>query len=431
MHRPAGNWLSVAVALGLTVTACGRKEAVPVAADTPVIERTTDGNVRTVRNVSGSTWGAPAYLVEELSIGVLEGAEEYMLGQVASIWATDDRVYVIDTQVPVVRVYDHNGQHVADVGRTGQGPGEYGARPGTVVVLSDGTVVLNDQGNERLVFFGRDHDPLRTWSSEEGHVFDLRPTNDGTLLAGLGLMPEAPAGNVFELTAAVATIGAGPEFTDLRLVPTFDLEDQLIVVETGGRARMGLSGRMLLRPAVSWTVRPDGAIVAGASDHYRFEVHSADGAVLSVERLADPVPVSAAEAAYVVRQVEGQVRRMAPDWVYTGRPVATHKPYYVDIRTDIDSRIWVERQGPSVPQTDCVEDPREDGTASLRRPCWKAPTILEVFDPEGAYLGEVRRPDDLTFEATFVNGDEYWAAVEDTDGLVTVRRFRIVTPADN
>ena len=57
---------------------------------------TTEGNVTTVVNESGSVWDGMERLVEEASIGVDVGADEYMFGRVAGVWVTDDRVLVLD-----------------------------------------------------------------------------------------------------------------------------------------------------------------------------------------------------------------------------------------------------------------------------------------------------------------------------------------------
>ena len=46
------------------------------------VERETVGDTTIVRTVSGMVWDEPRALVPEVSIGVLDGAEEYMLGQV-------------------------------------------------------------------------------------------------------------------------------------------------------------------------------------------------------------------------------------------------------------------------------------------------------------------------------------------------------------
>jgi len=68
-----------------------------------------------------------ATLVEEASIGVEIGADEYMLGDPWRIWATDDRIYVADAQIPIVRAYDYQGRFLHEVGREGQkDPGSTG-----------------------------------------------------------------------------------------------------------------------------------------------------------------------------------------------------------------------------------------------------------------------------------------------------------------
>ncbi len=78
---------------------------------------TTEGNVTTVINESGSVWGGMARLVEEASIGVEAGPEEYMFGNVTAVWGTDGRTFVLDPQIPAVRVYDLAGSHLFDIGR--------------------------------------------------------------------------------------------------------------------------------------------------------------------------------------------------------------------------------------------------------------------------------------------------------------------------
>ena len=89
---------------------------------------TTEGNVTTVVNESGSVWGGTATLVEEASIGVTAGEQPYMLADIASIVASEERIFLLETNPPVVRVYDMDGRHVRDIGSEGQGPGEFAAR---------------------------------------------------------------------------------------------------------------------------------------------------------------------------------------------------------------------------------------------------------------------------------------------------------------
>ncbi len=84
---------------------------------------TTGGNVTTVINESGSVWGGEVGLEETLSIGAEVGDEPYLLGQVGAVGATTERIYVLDRQLSVVRVYDMSGTHVIDIGRGGKVPG--------------------------------------------------------------------------------------------------------------------------------------------------------------------------------------------------------------------------------------------------------------------------------------------------------------------
>ncbi|MCL7927303.1 MAG: hypothetical protein M8841_05900, partial [marine benthic group bacterium] len=57
----------------------------------------TIGDTVIVHTVSGSVWGDTAILVPEVSIGMLEGPEEYTFGQVYSLAQGDDgTIFVVD-----------------------------------------------------------------------------------------------------------------------------------------------------------------------------------------------------------------------------------------------------------------------------------------------------------------------------------------------
>jgi hypothetical protein len=122
----------------------------------------TAGTVTTVVNEAGSVWGGTASLVEEASIGVDVGDAAYMLGSVDSVAATSDRIYLLEGNPPVVRVYDMNGLHLFDIGSEGQGPGEL-AHPMSMVIGADDRVLVRDAGNNRMTVFSLDGELLETW----------------------------------------------------------------------------------------------------------------------------------------------------------------------------------------------------------------------------------------------------------------------------
>jgi hypothetical protein len=112
--------------LTLTVLAACSPGSVDIPTDDAWVGTiTTEGNVTTVVTEAGSVWGGAARLVEEASIGVDVGPEKYMFGYIHGIYATDEEVFILDTQVPVLRVYDYAGRHLRDIGGPGGGPARW------------------------------------------------------------------------------------------------------------------------------------------------------------------------------------------------------------------------------------------------------------------------------------------------------------------
>ena len=88
--------LGLASATAVILVACAPFEDPEASADAAWVGTiTTEGNVTTVVNESGSVWGGTATPVEEASIGVDAGDEPYMLDVVSSVWADDRRIYVV------------------------------------------------------------------------------------------------------------------------------------------------------------------------------------------------------------------------------------------------------------------------------------------------------------------------------------------------
>ncbi len=146
MSRSESVRLVFAIAIvGLLLIACDPRDGGGVELGTWVGTITAVGTVTTVVNESGSVWGGTATLVEEASIGVEADADEYMFGLVNSVYATDDRIYVADVQIPAVRVYD-NEEIVDAFDAEGRYLGEVemrpGARPFALHLFIDGRTVV-------------------------------------------------------------------------------------------------------------------------------------------------------------------------------------------------------------------------------------------------------------------------------------------------
>jgi len=319
---------------GLLVVACGPQESTTATDGTWVGTITTEGGVTTVVNESGSVWGGTATLVEEASIGVESGGDVYMFGQISAVWATEDRIFVVDWQVPAVRVYDFEGAHLFDLGRQGQGPGEF-VLPIDVAVTGDGDILMIER-NVRMNVFAPDGEPKATWSA--GSALEV---GFGEVIAldreGVPWLPSYDPD-----TRRVGRIRYGPE--GLRGEPSFppaaeSSAESEPAEEEGSRDCLTYlrEGRrrtycdLPFRPQRTTAFTPDREWVVGTSDAYRFEVHAPDGSVRTIERFWGPVAVSGAEIAYHERRITEYIRD------FSGRLTRRHgrRPRPSTYRTDL------------------------------------------------------------------------------------------------
>jgi hypothetical protein len=388
---------------------------------------TTAGDVTTVVTESGSVWSGKAELIEEASIGLESGPEEYMFGRVTGVYASNEYVYVVDQQLPRVRQYTHDGAYVRDLGREGQGPGEY-QYPG--LVMGDGErVFVQAHFARRFNVYAESGEALGTWPAPQFVccAFPMVATPDGFLRVLIS--SAAPDGPAFEiqLHGPDGPMGTKVEVEEIpHDEPTFEFE-----FRTAGIQEVGTP----FSPRFWVNLAPSGAVVAGASDRYRFEVRSPGGSGLVVERYWEPVPVTADEAEWTRRLHIAALRGLAasPEWTWDGAEMPATKPAFQELVPTPSGGIWVIRPGPGERLIDCVQDPIEAGIEAARAaPCWRDTPILDAFDAEGRYLGEIANFPRVGFAAATVSirGDRVFAAVEDDAGTIMVKRFRLKLPGE-
>lgn len=397
-------------------------------------ETTTEGNVTTVRTIAGSVWGGAARVEEQLSIGVDQGDDAYMFGSIRGVAGTGDRIYVLDASVPAVRIYDDTGRHVMDVGAEGDGPGEF-RRPDALLVAGDGRIFVRDSNQGRITIFDAEGALVETWPLDQGFVIGgsaMVLADDGKVYSP-GRVGERPE----EISARMLTsikmgmIPRGPDGHDGEPVPRpeFDYEPPRFTQER----REGNNFMVMMRGVpfaadIPWAFASSGAMVAGVSDDYSFDITYPGGAVTRVEKAFEPVPIAGAERDWHIEQVTAQMRDGNPEWTWDGPEMATVKPAFGQFVADLSGRIWVIRPGGGVQNPDCEKDPE---TGVWDPPCWTNSNVYDVFDVEGAYLGSVDVPEDFELnQQSWVEGDEIVTRVEDDLGVIVVKKYRLVTPAN-
>jgi len=371
-------------------------------------------------------------LVEEASIGVESGADEYMFGDVTAVAADGRRIIVADGQADAVRTYDYAGRFLQEIGSHGQGPGEFtgiwavaGNSAGEVYILDVRRVVVYDSNGTHTRTFS-------VPSAASGWPFYVKA--EGTLWLPIDERDRETRQRRY---AAQAYNGEGPQGEPL-YVP--EIEFQPMTFTSGGR-----QVAVPLGPSTQWGPTPTDGVFVGAGDRYRFEVHHPDGSALVVEKPWEPIPYPGEEIEWWRRFRVMNMQSSAPGWDWDGAEIPADKPAFAKIIPDVSGGYWVVRPGPSVKLPDCTEDPLMlDSEAvgrlglSTFRQCWDTEWLLDAFDEEGRFLGPV---DGLKLQSRFgisgiypranllfIDGDTIVAAQEGEDGVVRVKRYRLELP---
>ena len=387
----------------------------------PDVVTETIGDTTVVRTVSGSVWGAEATLVPEISVGEVDGAEEYLFGGISSIAVNDDRdLYVLDGRAQHVRVFDSAGAYVETLGRRGEGPGEFGYAE-AIALLPDGRLVVRDSRNQRISVFGPEPGQTDHWGFEAGNFGSNLPLH--TDVQGRTYLNTR---DLSQTNWVMHIIVLGPDGTHLDKIPEPSSPYEPPVVVAEGEVEGGFGSYRLpapFAPSFQWTIHPSGHFVTGLPADYRIELARDDG-ILRIERTTDPAPVHDDEGARRRESVERRLQANIPGWTWDGPSIPERKPFYQELLAGRNGRIWVRLWTEASPVENEDYDPDDPRSAPVS---WVEPLRYDVFEPDGTYLGVVAPPDEFSpYVNPVFDGDYVWAVTRDELGVQRVVRFRIV-----
>ena len=372
--------------------------------------------------VTVRTAGMPAAdrthrLVVEKSIGQAEGPEEYSFTAVADI-AVGPRgeIYVWDGALVSLRLYDSAGAYIRTVSRKGQGPGEH-LRSNGIALTRDGRLLLWDPGNARINVFTSAGDLAASWRVDPSPV---RPRWLYTDTAGNAYMRRSWR-NPPDTASRVGLVRIGPDgiVRDTLIPPAIGDPTPMLTAQSGGRISNYAIPYM---PGALWAFSPLGYFVAGPGEPYVVHVHRRDGLPVRIQRELDRTPVDAGERAALNEQILSALRRTDPGYQWNGPDIPDLKPAYRGLSVGDDGRIWVTVSQPSEPVApeEAPSGP-PGGGGPLRT--WREPTVYEVFEPSGQFLGRVAVPPRANVMR--MRGNHAWGAVVDSLDIPYVTRFRI------
>jgi hypothetical protein len=342
-------------------------------------------------------------LVEELRIGSPEGDGPDVFGAVSGLAVTEDgRILVLDNQARELRVFGADGEHLRTVGGDGSGPGEFRGPVGVDVDPADGAIWVVDPQNARYSVHEADGTfrtthprPLtfHAWPFPGG--FD----EDGSLY---------DAGSTEHLIRMEVTAN-GPVVRDSLEVPSV-LSELVRVQREDGTGVMSMPRPY--GPRMHWRLTRQGRLWSGFSDAFRLVLQDPAGTTLAVAlRSYEPVPVSRVEADSIRDLYQERIAGFGTDIQVEGNlSPPSHKPAFIGFVVDDEGGVWAE---------------------PFRAP--DAPRVLDVFQPDGTYLGPVDVDpglDAVTVLPVF-RDDRMYAVVRDELDVPYVVRYRInQEPAD-
>lgn len=349
----------------------------------------TIGDTVVVHTVAGSVWGEPRTLVEDLAIGTLDGADEYMFGRVHEV-APDDSggVYVFDGQVPALRYYDAAGAHVRTLGGEGSGPGEYRDQALGLAVRRDGRLVLRDPRNARLTIYEPDGTP-------SDHI----PVASGLFTGNALVLDTADHMYLAVLTGETERNRPWP-------IGYLHLDDTGAIVDTirpPSIAGEPTEAAWMWGANKEWVLAPDRSIVVGLTDRIALEVRRPDGSVVRIQRDHDRIAPLPEERAEREALNDWYRRNQAANLTTEIGAVPDLKPAWRSLNVADDGSIWVRLHTTAQRLGELSDDPNPNRPPPLT---WVEPSVFDVFRPDGTYLGEVRMPPRTRIAA--IRNDVVW-----------------------
>jgi hypothetical protein len=321
---------------------------------------------------SGAGWRIDS--VPSVEIGVESGEEPYMLSRVfAALRLPDGRILVSNSASGEIRVFDGSGRFIRSVGRTGNGPGEFGRYSAVRFWrLSDGSFIADDGGNLRVHLFDSTLAYARTvriQSTEDGlRAFFQGPFSDGSWLT-LALVPELrnEPGTYRRSSQKFVRFNA-------------DGTPRVALRDVEGRTRfVHQFGSITRFPFVPFTSEPLATVSedrlwilpGGAAE---LEERDLDGALMRLVRLGLDVPRTAdIYDAYVsasLASMDSTQRAQYEHFYGLTHPMPEQVPAFQAMLVDAAAHVWLERY-------------RLPGDTVSR---W------EVVAPDGRWLGTVNAP---------------------------------------
>lgn len=351
-------------------------------------------------------WGDTLEAVPELSIGAVTGDPSVTFGMITGLAVDPEgRIYVADHQVPAIKRFGPDGELLGQIGRSGEGPGEY-EQPLDLLTLPGGTLALWDFGNRRINLYELD-----------GKLLDSYTVPTSSLIAGRMLYADT-AGHLYVRT----------RLRDLNVTSRdglIELSAEGGVVDTLLLPERNSDGAYRFERETLWTWTPLRQLVVGQNTirngpSYRLTIRDENGVEVVITQSIDPVELTGEERSEWSDHAAWRERRAQRRGRSVDFPELPElKPAFKALQIDEEGRIWVHRY---VEPEERSASREVDGTGEPEL-TWRERPTYDVFAPEGAYLGTVVLPHRTRWRAS--RGRTVWGVQRGAMGVSSVVRFHL------
>lgn len=390
------------LALGLALAAaCSRADGRESLGEAQI--DTLAGGVIQVTNTGPTAWADTNgwKVVEERVIAPPEGSPGELA--TANIFVADDRgnVYVMQSAPVRISVYGPDGSWLRDIGREGDGPGEF--RQGMLGIVGD-TLFVQDPNNTRLTTFRTDGSFIASHPSQCCWF-----TSRLTVLADGRAVILGPPPTGSEARGAYYATRMDGIVTDTIVMPEDRPEeegDYWTVTRRSGQNTSVSIINIPMRPSDQAAIRPDGKVVRGRSDSYRLVI--GDTFADTTRIFTATAPTLAVTDLQRDSAYRATLDAQRDDWRDAFAEVAKLGdipgtwPTWSRFVVDRDNNTWVALPG-------------DRGEYSR----------MQVFNPEGELLGDVPAVGAGIFNGFWTRTHVY-VGTEDDSGLPMIRVYRIV-----
>ena len=314
-------------------------------------------------------------LEEELSIGDVKGKDEQMFTNITDVTVdNNENIYILDLNQGQIRVFDGNGNHLRNISRRGQGPGEF-QFPMQIIISSNQEFVICDPIVRRLFLFSLDgvfKRDVPTW--EHGRLLSMMLNSRGEIIGEVPLRGEKQGFSLKKFS---------PDFVELYNIAAKERE-KIPILE-------------VLSPRIVWCVSKTDDVIWGDSEKYEINIQDRDG-YLEMKILKEYEPVKIIEEEYS-EQIERKFggRPIPPEFE---QELPEYYPAYKSFTLDSDGRLFIS-----------TFEKAKSGEVYY----------CDVFDSDGRYIAKIS----LKTEPRVWKNQKLYTIEEDEEGYQYVKRYKV------